>query len=58
MKFTDMFDPDFADNNVVNTAVDVLPRVSLTVPTFTAVSEWLHIFTLMLSHYSMSRDSK
>jgi len=32
-KFTDMFNPDCADDNVVNAAVDVLPGVSLTVPT-------------------------
>ena len=28
-----MFDPDSADDNVVDTAVDILPRVRLTVPT-------------------------
>jgi len=33
--FTHVFDPDCADNYVVNAAVYILPRVGFTVPTFT-----------------------
>jgi len=45
-----MFNPYFADNNVVDTAVDILPRVSLTVSALTSARRFTSSHLFIPSH--------
>ena len=40
-----MLNPDFADNDVVNAAVYILPRVSFTIPSHTHTQTYTETYT-------------